>query len=295
MAFFTKIAVSIGLVFSSLFGFFTHGQMATTTPQVSVDTQTSVNTGDKIKTGWFSKDSQNAYDAFGNKITGADIATFEGIVVNGVASHYAKDKNHIYTNSGRILKDADPASFQALVIEVPAATIEYAKDKNHVWFAYDLIANADISTFTIAQGNASYEAQDKNNKYWQGQIVQPTSQTSATTTVLDAQGKTSFYFKDKLHVYWDGSDDPNYIPKVVSNYPDSFIALSSHDLYSDGRQVFQWENVLSNDAIHFQLISSSTNKYIIAKDNTYFYMGSNQSAQLTPTVHPEQWLYVELQ
>lgn|GEM_PF-5329892 len=285
---FIGVTLFFGSLWSGTLGFL---HISQTTSSATIATTTL----DK----WYEKDATNVYvlspqsDIF-SPIVGADSATFFLVPGGNVneSAEWAKDKNHVY-DFGQVVSGANPTTFSVL-----STNGLYASDGDHIFYstadeyegAYLIITGADASTFQIISGQKAYDAQDKNNKYLRGEIVEENSQTSATTTILDIQGRPSSYFKDAQHVYWNGSDDPNFKPLLISGYPNSFVPLSSHDLYSDGHQVFQEENLISNDAPHFELISSSTNADIVAKDSLYYYMGSHQSAQLTPTQHPEEWL-----
>lgn len=61
----------------------------------------------------------------------------------------------------------------------------YAKDKNNVYYrtridgSVSVVQNADPGTFVVIQGQADYDAQDKNHKFFAAGIVceDPTKKT----------------------------------------------------------------------------------------------------------------------
>jgi len=106
---------------------------------------------------------------------------------NGWNTGLVKDKNHVYWQMDgvyKIIPDADPLSFFIVYDNFgkhiyPPSTTFYTKDKDHVWimfpaemgpYFFNAIREADPVTFTGAEGKG-YDAQDKSNKYNQGEIV----------------------------------------------------------------------------------------------------------------------------
>jgi hypothetical protein len=137
------------------------------------------------------EDTSHVYIGDFNMVQDADVPTFVVLPVNicnvNVAcevgdSGYAKDKDHVYFGEfGTIdvIPGADPSSFVALgVVQTPNSFDFFAKDKNHVYFDSTPIPGADPVTFTVLSSEQScgtgctFEAQDANHKYEQGQVVQ---------------------------------------------------------------------------------------------------------------------------
>ncbi len=125
------------------------------------------------------KDGVHVY--FGNyPIPGADPNTF--VYMGG---GYAKDKNQAYALGNLTNGSTEP------VTPIPGVDIvtfsyipntSYAKDKNNVYWGGQLLIGADPATFTTVQPSdyqwpscgisCKYDAQDKNHKYLNGQVVQ---------------------------------------------------------------------------------------------------------------------------
>lgn len=240
MAFFAKLGISIGLIFSSILGLFHHGQISTPAISTSTLSITSPQTSTIVKvldlkgnTTGYSKDEQYVYwDETPNSIGGnagpvvipdADPKTFAIIgkpqFSMSIDGYYVKDANRVYFN-GTVLDGADPKTFTFIPDAGTDITLRshFAKDKNNVYDSYfgTLLSGANPATFvvlnyayskdrynvyTLEPGiindphtvplygadpvtfeafypwkscgtNCSYDAQDKNNKYLDGQIVQ---------------------------------------------------------------------------------------------------------------------------
>jgi hypothetical protein len=122
----------------------------------------------------------------GNKIEGADPATFEVLDM-----FFGKDKNAVYYDYS-VVPGADASSFEELDFSygkdvyavymgtakigranpktfVPL-TADYSKDKDSVFYKWDKIDSADPQTFR-AEGHMG-RARDKNNLYEHGKIVE---------------------------------------------------------------------------------------------------------------------------
>jgi hypothetical protein len=129
----------------------------------------------------FAKDKNHIY-YFGDVVSQADPVTFSVLLDStGFDWGYAKDKNHFYfidENSGtwvNVIPNVDYATFVVL-------GNGYAKDKSHVWYnnfsqvVTPPLQRADPATFTTnvqpnCGQNCYVDAQDKNHKYDQGQVV----------------------------------------------------------------------------------------------------------------------------
>jgi len=136
----------------------------------------------------YAKDKKRVY-VDGEILASADPNTFMFIKTKtGELTNFAKDKKYVYSSSiGEIVQGADPGSF--LVVNE-----FYAKDKSSVYsvtpratnnFYFVPIAGSDPGTLTVVDpsisdakltescgANCVYDAQDKNYKYFLGQIVQ---------------------------------------------------------------------------------------------------------------------------
>ena len=136
----------------------------------------------------YAKDKKFVY-LDGVALSGADPNTFEFIKTEaGELTKFSKDKKYVYSSSlGEIVQGADTLSF-SVVNEF------YAKDKSSVYsvaprstnnFYFVPIAGSDPNTLTVVDSSISdakltkpcgtgcvYDAQDKNRKYFRGQIVQ---------------------------------------------------------------------------------------------------------------------------
>lgn len=200
---------------------------------VQDNSQTSVTTTILDSNGqetWYSKDTTHVYFA-GNLVQGADPATFyvfpNSLKKTQEVLGLAKDKNHVYLDADTV-HDADANSFMLVsaYADLNSYNSSYAKDKNHVYMiggdptvTISIIPGADPATFQIVSSQSTYDAEDKNHKYLQGQIVQDNSQTSATTSpgldvqappnpawsvILDINNKPSDYYRDGSVVYYAG-------------------------------------------------------------------------------------------
>lgn len=165
-----------------------------------------------VMKSFYAKDQHHAY--YRNRVVdGADVASFVPVTdPQGVALLFSKDKYHVYVSSPQsaqtdIIPDADSPTFVLLeYLLIPcknaqgcefSAVIAYAKDKNHVYDMYGRkIEGADSSSFVVVSGQTGYDAQDKNHKYLQGEIV------SAAIPVTSTSVDTSFYKNDWLGWKW---------------------------------------------------------------------------------------------
>lgn len=108
-------------------------------------------------------------DYDGQIIVGADPATFREF--SSEAWWVARDKDNIYSH-GWLVEGADPKTFSVISVDPP-----YFKDEDQVFYPTLIgelwpIESADPTTFVLISGQSRYDAQDKNHKYLQGEIVQ---------------------------------------------------------------------------------------------------------------------------
>ena len=114
-------------------------------------------------------------------LIGADPATFTYNDSTGLA----KDATHVWIvffgvgdhPSVESVANADSSTFTTLGGTLDTLNPEYAKDKNSVYYlggaGTPIVSGADPATFTLENpSDDSYDAQDKNHKYLNGQVVQ---------------------------------------------------------------------------------------------------------------------------
>ncbi|MDJ1466227.1 DKNYY domain-containing protein [Cytophagaceae bacterium DM2B3-1] len=106
----------------------------------------------------FSKDKSTVYYQT-NPIKGADASTFHLL-----DDYYAKDTTAIFwTNI--LLQEADPSHFQIL-------ELGYATDGKKVFYNGKIVKGADAASFkAYPHGVGDADAEDKHNKFYEGQIV----------------------------------------------------------------------------------------------------------------------------
>ena len=172
----------------------------------------------------YAKDKMQVY-RLGGVLQNADPATFT--IIKDSGNKYSKDKNHVYI-LGQLIPGVDPTTFELLDLEVfakdknnvyrhgivltnvDASTFEYlgslAKDKNHVYrqsskyapTTLEIIPEGDADSLKKLEG--SYYI-DKNNVYWNSQIIQDADPNTFEVYDLD---KYNYYAKDKRHVLKQG-------------------------------------------------------------------------------------------
>lgn len=97
----------------------------------------------------------------------------------GLATSYTQGPSGVYYK-GILLPGSDPSTFEMLGGASHNGTaVEYDKDKNHLYaviyypqISVLVVSGADIATFKTGGDGITYDAQDKNHKYLNGQIVQ---------------------------------------------------------------------------------------------------------------------------
>ncbi|MHB8660868.1 MAG: DKNYY domain-containing protein [Minisyncoccota bacterium] len=135
------------------------------------------------------KDKNHVY-LVGAAIPNADPQTFSLIISrDGGYTQFAKDKNNVYwDNENQTIRGVDPSTFALVYRDAGTAdgyASGYVKDKDHVWYfnecdymcgpsyiPYEVVPGADSATFVGVSGQKSYDAQDKNNRYYMGKMVQ---------------------------------------------------------------------------------------------------------------------------
>ena len=109
----------------------------------------------------------------------------------GKTTRFGKDGDHIYylsnlnfwgyetdTENWRVAPDIHYATFELIgnTFSVSDGYVEYAKDGFFVYFLREdkvsVVTNAHPPTFRLISGQTTYDAEDKNHKYLQGEIVE---------------------------------------------------------------------------------------------------------------------------
>jgi len=121
----------------------------------------------------YGEDSETAFFQ-ATPIAGANAPTFR---VLGVEGFYAVDAKRVYAGS-QVVPDADPKNFTDL-------GYGYAKGKNTVFYVstdtdkeWDLVTlkDADVESFeTVEEWNDTYDAFDKNHRYYNGVVISTTT------------------------------------------------------------------------------------------------------------------------
>lgn len=219
MAFLAKIGAGILIIFGSLWSGtlgFLHlsPPVATSTPQTVQSSQTSATTNAGPVFSWAPVQEANDNSwGFGFSQSAGKIYVIE-IENSAKAEFLGADPTTFIVGLLR-----GPVSNGFVEIGIATSTTGYAKDNENVYSFYittssagvdnvkvDIINGADPATFhskRSVSGPPTYDAQDKNHKYYNGQIVQESS-----TTPLDVAEKTpvspdtSFYHNDWLGWKW---------------------------------------------------------------------------------------------
>jgi hypothetical protein len=168
------------------------------------------------------------------------------------SSSFGKDKNHVYFY-GQEIAGADPITFGP-VFDSIGSTTDYFKDRKQVYYNYadgmDPIATADSITFQLVSDQSTYDAQDKNHKYLQGQIVQSGSQAPVVASEAQAIDlvKAVPEVRDWLLNFCSplglnkgtacGSTDSNQSPKTGA-----YAHIAIDDADQDSYQVYVYEEM----------------------------------------------------
>ena len=303
MDFLAHIGVTISLfltsIFGSVLGLFHISQPPAATKQipvtrtiptkVSADTtykwvqissaNNSANLGVK-----FDSQSRSIYVDFPRSkvlFPGADLDSF--MVYAPISTYqsqdgslFAKDKNHVYsacfgdpdcTDKAFVISEADPSTFSVLGL---SGGLYYSKDKNHVYFTIGVLNGADPGTFVFVPGTVgrSYDAQDKNHKYLNGQIVQSDSQTSVATplatTTFNSGGNTC-YTKDNQNAYCygeivKGADLTTFQPLglLITEYGSGYTDTGAYA--KDKSRIYYGAHIIAKaDWSTFKVVSPETN------------------------------------
>ena len=136
----------------------------------------------------YAKDKKYVY-VDGVVLSGADPSTFEFIKTKtGELTNFSRDKKYVYSSPlGEIVQGADPKSFSVLneFYAKDATTVYSVTPRSASKFYFVPLAGADPGTLAVVDpsisdaamtescgANCTYDAQDKNRKYFRGQIVQ---------------------------------------------------------------------------------------------------------------------------
>ena len=175
-------------------------------------------------------------------IEGADPYTFTVLSFPNMHgdSGYAKDKDSIYFGITRIYK-ADPNTFSVLNgADFEGGPDAFAKDKNNAYFDSFPISGADPTTFTSFGSlqqcgqTCRFDAQDKNHKYLQWKIVQPTLTCVSTYTwlPLSSSGYNSAYETDGDTVYFVSGSNKRIVDGADSaTFLESWLDGSRYELF----------------------------------------------------------------
>ncbi len=96
----------------------------------------------------------------------ADVETFE-ILEN----FFYKDKNTVYFSNGKVVSEADPQTFEVLMTdECLNSHPPFARDKYKVFYADNIIEQADRNTFEIICVGSGVRGRDKIHTYLDSRI-----------------------------------------------------------------------------------------------------------------------------
>jgi hypothetical protein len=122
---------------------------------------------------YYAKDAENVYWLWDSKeaLENSDPASFEVITWTRGSSAYAKDNNNVYCNAteipwtGQIFELIEGGEF--------VEQYEHARVDDQIFYNCELIPEADVDSFeTCPSKNGGY-AQDANNYYYNGEVIDP--------------------------------------------------------------------------------------------------------------------------
>ena len=92
---------------------------------------------------------------------GADLETFEVL-----ENSFYKDKNTVYFSNGRVVPEADHQTFEILTTnECPNSYPPFARDDKQIFYANNIVEQADRDTFEIICVENGVRGKDKNHTY----------------------------------------------------------------------------------------------------------------------------------
>lgn len=93
--------------------------------------------------------------------TNADVESFEKL-----ENSFYKDRNTVYFSNGRVVPEADPQTFEVLMTdECFNSHPPFARDKYKVFYADNVIEQADRDTFGLICVESGVRGKDKNHTY----------------------------------------------------------------------------------------------------------------------------------
>ena len=142
----------------------------------------------------YTKEKNKIYFA-GIQLEGVDSESFEYL-----GNEYAKDKNHVYAfgdNSFLSTEDVDLKSFKYL-------GADYSKDKYSVYYGYRKLEKIDPSSFEVLGG---FYGKDKNNVYYFDSKINNadpetfkvyTEDRYIKDTIYNAEDKNNYYYQEDI-------------------------------------------------------------------------------------------------
>ena len=233
----------------------------------------------------------------------ADRSTFEVIASPaGAATGFAKDKKYIYyegyplaSRTGAFVPGIDPGSWQPFY-NSDGNFAYYSRDKSAVYFTcFDCqfasswtIPTADPATFSIAPNNPNFDAEDKNHKYLNGQVVQAEGMGTTTeimawsdpgtqigSTTVTAFLSDSRYAKNKSNVYFTGilvagADPSTFTPLFDPQGQTTFYAKDKKQVYFFSYQTGLADVIQGADPATFSVVASDSFQDSNAEEGAYF-------------------------
>jgi len=91
----------------------------------------------------------------------ADAESFEKL-----DNSFYRDRNTVYYSNGKVVPGADPQTFEALITDkCPNSHPPFAQDKFNVFYANNVIEQADRETFELVCVKSGVRGKDKNHVY----------------------------------------------------------------------------------------------------------------------------------
>ncbi len=171
------------------------------------------------------------------------------------------DKNNVYCSQDKmtIIKDADPATFE--IIEY-----HYRRDKNYIFIECEKVENSDSESFEFLDNDSSGYAKDKNNVYYQYDILKGIKDSVSFEIVKTPNGKNSeFLSKDKYSVYRRSFNEAE---KIKNADPLTFKMLDGGYAKDKNNVYYQYDILKGIDPSTFEILDKRRG-YIKDKNNVY--------------------------
>lgn len=233
----------------------------------------------------YAKDDAHVYYGL-TVVQGADPSTFHTISDPNLFDG-AQDKNHIYAQGKIVQESSTPSKISDGHFLNPAGDkSEFVLSGSQIYFVFStypsllekLLAGANSASFHVlcdAISDSSAFAKDNTRVFFREQQLQDANASTFQPLYDNTGACDDYYGKDNRRVYYAGA--------IISNFPSTFAVLPyKSTLFSDGQKIFQFGEVLSDDAPHFVLVSSSTDSSVYAQDSKRLYVSSQQSTWIYP-------------